>query len=112
MQLEIVVGKFGWSELVGLGRRIAELQVCVVGNEIEQRAEGEVGQSIMSVIAHVRHVNIDGIVEDRLEQFSSLNAPHKLAKSAWILSPEDCVSVKAASLSWQYLNSWRFVCAC
>ena len=80
--------------------RVFQLQICVLSDKFEQGSESEQAKSIIGVIGHVGHVDVDRIVDDRLEQLPAPYAGEQLPKTTWILVLEDCVRVQAASLPW------------
>lgn len=79
-------------------RGAGQSQIRPTLNEFNYRFEGVQRQAIVTVVRHVRHKNIDRIVNDGLEQFSTLYRFVQFFPPAWISVDEDRVREKAARL--------------
>lgn len=105
--LEIIVGQLECGRAATTPCCIAELQVRVLVEELEQALESEGSQAVARIIRLVAHVDVDRVVEHRLEELAALDAGDEALESARIPALVDGVSVEAARLAGQHLSGWE-----
>lgn len=84
------------------GRRRGQLEVGPALQELDHRLECVQSQPIRSIVGHVRHEDVDGIIDDCLEELTALDALVQLVPAPRIPVYVHGVGEQATRLPWQH----------